>query len=59
MKNGSSVARRVSAEQIARIAERGNDVSRFFSDTGKMTEPIQSLNVDFASPISQEPSKSS
>jgi hypothetical protein len=26
----------VSAEQIARMAERGNDVSGFFTNTGKM-----------------------
>jgi hypothetical protein len=31
----------VSAEAIARIAERGGNVSRFFAGKGKMMPPIQ------------------
>jgi hypothetical protein len=31
----------VSAEAIARIAERGGNVSRFFTGKGKMMPPIQ------------------
>jgi hypothetical protein len=54
MKNASSAAKSVSTEQISGIAERGNHVSRFFSDTGKMMEPIQCTNVDFESPMFQE-----
>lgn len=38
----------VSAESIARLAERGKDVSRFFTNKGRMMSPIQRVNVDFA-----------
>ena len=30
-----------SAESIARMADRGEDVSRFFTNRGKMMRPIQ------------------
>ena len=36
------------AEAIARLAERGRDVSRFFTNTGQMMGPIQRVNVDLA-----------
>jgi hypothetical protein len=36
-----------SAESIARMADRGEDVSRFFTNMGKMNQPIQRVNVDF------------
>jgi hypothetical protein len=35
------------AEQIARMADRGEDVSKFFTNKGKMMAPIQRVNVDF------------
>ena len=31
----------MSAEKIARLAERGEDVSRFFTNAGRMKGPIQ------------------
>jgi hypothetical protein len=37
----------VSADEIARRADRGEDVSRFFTNTGRMMPPIQRVNVDF------------
>ncbi len=37
----------VSADKIAAMAERGEDISRFFSGKGKMMQPIQRVNVDF------------
>lgn len=54
MKNTRKPGKMVSAEQIARMAERGNDVSRFFTNTGSMVGPIQRVNVDFTSPMLQE-----
>ena len=45
---------KASAERIARLAERGEDVSRFFTNTGSMMGPIQRVNVDFTSPMLQE-----
>jgi len=41
-----------SAEAIARIADRGEDISRFFTGKGKMMPPIQRVNVDFTVPCS-------
>ena len=37
----------VSAEEIALRADRGEDVSRFFTNTGRMMPPVQRVNVDF------------
>jgi hypothetical protein len=44
----------VSAENIARLADKGKDVSRFFTNAGHMMGPIQRVNVDFASPMLDE-----
>ena len=38
----------VSAESIARLADQGKDVSRFFTNKGRMVAPIQRVNVDLA-----------
>ena len=38
-----------SAEVIARLADQGKDVSRFFTNSGRMMEPIRRVNVDFTS----------
>jgi hypothetical protein len=54
MKNTGKPGKAVSAERIARLAERGEDVSRFFTGTGSMRGPIQRVKVDFASPMLQE-----
>ena len=40
-----------SAEDIARRADEGEDVSRFFTNRGRMMAPIQRVNVDFAAPM--------
>jgi hypothetical protein len=47
MKRTSERKRIPSAESIARMADRGEDVSRFFTNTGKMHQPIQRVNVNF------------
>ena len=44
----------VAAETIARLADQGQDVSRFFTNMGRMMAPIQRVNVDFASPMLEE-----
>ena len=54
MKNTRKPGKTMSAEQIAVLAESGEDVSRFFTNTGSMMGPIQRVNVDFASPMLQE-----
>ena len=43
-----------SAESVARMADRGEDVSRFFTNRGKMMRPIQRVNVDFAASMLRE-----
>ncbi len=42
------------ADEIAELAEKGEDISRFFTGTGKMMPPVQRVNVDFALPMLQE-----
>ncbi|HEV2326015.1 MAG TPA: hypothetical protein VGS10_18905 [Terracidiphilus sp.] len=44
----------VSAENVARMADQGKDVSRFFTNSGKMMPPIQRVNVDFTVPMLEE-----
>jgi uncharacterized DUF497 family protein len=43
-----------SAESIARMADHGEDVSGFFTNRGKMMQPIQRVNVDFTAAMLQE-----
>jgi hypothetical protein len=45
----SQTKKHVSAESIARMADRGKNVSGFFTNRGKMMQPIQRVNVDFGS----------
>jgi Ribbon-helix-helix protein, copG family len=54
MKTVRKPRKATSAETIARMAERGKDVSRFFTNTGKMMAPIQRVNVDLASGMLEE-----
>jgi hypothetical protein len=44
----------VPAEAIARLADKGKDVSRFFTNAGHMMGPIQRVNVDFSAPMLDE-----
>ncbi|MGA7684538.1 MAG: ribbon-helix-helix protein, CopG family [Terriglobales bacterium] len=44
----------VSADAIARLADQGKDVSRFFTNSGRMMGPIQRVNVDLASGMLEE-----
>ena len=46
--------RTVSAETIARRADRGEDISGFFTNSGRMMAPIQRVNVDFAASMLRE-----
>jgi hypothetical protein len=54
MKNTRRHRRPVSAETIARIADQGKDVSRFFTNRGRMMAPIQRVNVDLAAGMLEE-----
>ena len=51
--------RRPSAERLARMAEQGEDVTRYFSGKGRMMPPlprpdVQRVNVDFTTDMLQE-----
>jgi hypothetical protein len=48
------VRKTISADEIAAMAERSQSVSRFFTNSGKMMQPIQRVNVDFAIPMLKE-----
>lgn len=54
MKRTRRKGRPVSAEAIARRADRGNSVSRFFTNAGRMMGPIQRVNVDFTPAMLEE-----
>jgi hypothetical protein len=42
------------AEAIARLADRGKDVSHFFTNAGRLIGPIQSVDVDLAPGMLEE-----
>ena len=44
----------LTADEIADLADKGENISRFFTNKGKMMPPIQRVNVDFALPMLQE-----
>ena len=59
MKNTRKSAKPPSADAIARLAERGEDVSRFFRGPGRMVQPsavqpIQRVNVDLTASMLEE-----
>lgn len=54
MKRTNEKKRVPSAESIARRADAGDNVSQFFTNTGKMHEPVQRVNVDFTSSMLNE-----
>ena len=54
MKNIRRKRKPVSAETIARMADSGKDVSRFFTNSGEMRKPIQRVNVDFTASMLEE-----
>jgi hypothetical protein len=44
MKNADKRRKQVSAEHIARLADKAQDVSRFFTNEGRMMPPIGSVS---------------
>jgi hypothetical protein len=54
MKSNHKTRKAASAETIARLADRGADVSRFFTNKGQMMSPIQRVNVDLAAGMLEE-----
>jgi hypothetical protein len=54
MQNTRRGRKPLSAEAIARLADDGRDVSRFFTNKGRMMGPVQRVNVDLASGMLEE-----
>jgi hypothetical protein len=54
MKKARKTGKPVPAEAIARLADQGKDVSRFFTNRGRLMQPIQRVNVDFTSTMLNE-----
>jgi len=54
MKKTRKRRRTATAESIARLADQGKDVSRFFTNRGRMMDAIQRVNVDFTSSMLEE-----
>ena len=44
MKN---TAKKPTADEIADMADRGENVSKYFTNKGTMKQPVQRVNVDF------------
>jgi hypothetical protein len=54
MKKTHRSVKPVSADAIARLADQGKDVSRFFTGQGRMVQPIQRVNVDVTAAMLDE-----
>jgi hypothetical protein len=51
MKKESDIS---TAEEIAERADRGEDISEYFTNSGRMKKPVQRVNVDFTTEMIQE-----
>jgi Ribbon-helix-helix protein, copG family len=54
MQNTRRRSKAVSVETIARLADRGENVSQFFTNRGRMQRPVQRVNVDLAAGMLEE-----
>ena len=54
MKSTRKKARPVSGEAIARLADQGKKISQFFTNSGRMMEPIQRVNLDITASMLEE-----
>jgi hypothetical protein len=52
-------SKKVTAEQIAKMADRGEDISKFFTNKGKMMPPVRKIErvVSTPRPASQTKKK--
>ena len=42
------------ADELGRMVDRGEDISKHFTNKGKMMPPVRRVNVDFAEPMLDE-----
>jgi len=54
MKKTSKTKPTVSAESIARLADRGQDISAYFTNKGKMMPPLDSIGIDLTKDMLEE-----
>jgi hypothetical protein len=54
MKKTLKTAKPITAEAIARLADRGKDISEYFQRQGRMIQPIQRVNVDLTAAMLRE-----
>ena len=54
MKRTRKLAKPVSADAIARLADQGKDISGFFKGQGRMVRPVQRVNVDLTATMLEE-----
>ena len=50
----SNITNRPTADEIAAIAENGEDVSAYFTNRGTMRQTIRRVNVDFTAEMLRE-----
>ena len=54
MKKTHKTSGAISANAIARLADQGKDIARFFKGQGRMVQPIQRVNVDLTASMLEE-----
>jgi len=54
MKRVSKTKRPVPAESIAQLADKGSDISSYFTNKGKMMPPLESVGIDLNHDIIEE-----
>ena len=54
MKKTRKSAEPISADAIARLADRDQDVSHFFTGQGRMVQPVQRVNLDVTTGMLEE-----
>ena len=47
MKKAAEERRPLTADEIAEMADRGEDISRFFTNKGRLIRPVRRINADF------------
>lgn len=53
-KTSKKKSKKISADEIAAMADKGKSISKFFTNTGLMKKPIQRVNVDFGEDMLEE-----
>ena len=54
MKKTAKTSKPVPAEAIAKMADEGKDISKFFTGKGRMVQPIQRVNLDLTASMLEE-----